>query len=82
MSTDERSNDPERQYRRDDDADAVRPVAGTASASPVAGGVRVGTDGCTAELGVGVGSVPSAVVFGYAITAAAPTRPDLSGRSA
>jgi hypothetical protein len=34
------------------------------------------------ELGVGVGSVPSALVFGYAITAAAPTRPDLSGRSA
>jgi hypothetical protein len=34
------------------------------------------------ELGVGPGSAPSALVFGYAITAAAPTRSDFSGRSA
>jgi len=34
------------------------------------------------ELGIGVGSLPSALVFGYAIWVAAPTRPDLNGRSA
>ncbi|WP_251329275.1 hypothetical protein [Haloplanus pelagicus] len=34
------------------------------------------------ELGVGAGSLLSAMVFGYAITVAAPTRPDLTGRSA
>jgi ABC-type sulfate transport system permease subunit len=32
------------------------------------------------ELAVGLGSVPSAAVFGYTITAA-PTRADFSGRS-
>lgn len=34
------------------------------------------------ELGVGAGSLPSAVVFGYAIWIAAPTRPGLNERSA
>jgi hypothetical protein len=34
------------------------------------------------EPAVGVGSLPSALVFGYAITAAAPTRSDLTERSA